>query len=74
MLKLVNLAGNKSVLDNGKASIRSNYVEKREIDRYALYSFDGPFQHLHADVGNLEFLGKKTTFSQYVLVIVDLYS
>ena len=39
-----------------------------------MYSFDGPFQLLHADVGNLEFLGKNATFPQYVLVIVDLYS
>ena len=29
---------------------------------------------MHADVGNLEFLGKNATFSQYVLVIVDLFS
>ena len=37
-------------------------------------SFDGPFQLLHADVGNLEFLGKNATFLQYALVIVDLCS
>ena len=48
-------------------------LKKREIDRSTLYSFDGPFQLLHADVGNLEFLGKNTTFPQYVLVIADLY-
>ena len=29
---------------------------------------------MHADVGNLEFLGKNATFSQYVLVTVDLFS
>ena len=32
------------------------------------------FQLLHADVRNLEFLGKNATFPQYVLVIVDLHS
>ena len=32
------------------------------------------FQLLHADVGNLEFLEKNTTFPQYLLVIVDLFS
>ena len=47
--------------------------KKREIDRSSLYSFDGPFQLLHADVGNSEFLEKNTTFPQYVLLIVDLY-
>ena len=28
----------------------------------------------HADVGNLEFLGKNATFPQYVLILVDLFS
>ena len=74
MYNLVNLADNKSVFNNNKASTRADYVEKREIDLSTLYSFDGPFQLLHADVGNLEFLGKNATFPQYVLVIVDLYS
>ena len=37
---------------------RSDYIEKREIDHSTLYSFDGPFQLVHADVANLEFLGK----------------
>ena len=32
------------------------------------------FQLLHANVGNLEFLGKNGTIPQYVLVVVDLYS
>ena len=49
-------------------------LKKREIDRSTLYSFDDPFQLLHADIGNLEFLGKNATFPQYVLVIVDLFS
>ena len=39
-----------------------------------IYSFDGPFQLIHADVGNLEFLGKNTTVPKYALLIVDLYS
>ena len=60
-------------MDDNKVPIKADYVEKREIDRLTLYSFDGPFQLFHADVGNLEFLGKNATFSQYVLVIVDLY-
>ena len=74
LYKLVNLADSKNFLDDGKLPTRADYVEKREIDRSTLYSFDGPFQLLHADVGNLEFLGKNATFSQYVLLIVDLYT
>ena len=61
-------------MDNNKVSDRANCVEKREIDSSNLYIFDGPFQLLHADAENLEFLGKNATFPQYVFVIVDLYS
>ena len=46
----------------------------REIDRVTLYSFNGPFQLLHTDVENLEFLGKNSTVPKYVLLLVDLYS
>ena len=74
LFKLVNLANSRSFLRDDEAPTRVDYVEKREIDRSTLYSFDGPFQLLHVDVGNLKFLGKNATFPQYVLVIVDLYS
>ena len=53
---------------------RLDYVGKREIDRSILYSFDGPFRLIHADVANLEFLGKSATAPNYALLIVDLYS
>ena len=68
MFKLVNFNDNKSIFDENKAPARADFVEKREIDRSTLYSFDGPFQLLH------EFLGKSATFPQYVLVTVDLFS
>ena len=73
LYKIVNLVDSKSIFNEDKAPTRADYVEKREIDRSTLYSFDGPFQLLHSDVGNLEILGKNSTFPQYVLVIVDLY-
>ena len=58
LLKLIILADNKNFIDNDKTPNRTDYVKKREIDRSTLYSFDGPFQLLHSDVGNLEFLRK----------------
>ena len=61
LLKLINLADSKTFL-NDKAPTRTDYAEKREIDRSTLYSFDGPFQLLQADVGNLEFVEKNATF------------
>ena len=48
--------------------------EKDDIDRSNLYRFDGPFQLLHADVGNLQFLGKSATDPKYCLLFVDLFT
>ena len=66
------MADNKEFLGDDNTPTRTDYVEKWEIDRSTLYSFDGFFQLIHVDVGNLEFLGKNATFSQYVLVVIDL--
>ena len=74
LLKLILLADNKNFLDDDKTPTRTDFVKNREIDRSTLYSFDGLFQLLHADVGNLEVLEKNATFPQYVLVVVNLYS
>ena len=75
LLKLIGfLENNIEEINDNKVPIRVDYVEKREIDRSTLYSFDGPFQPLHADVANLEFLGKSTSVPNYALLIVDVYS
>ena len=73
LYNIVNIVDNKSFFNKDKAPTRADYVEKREIDRSTLYSFHDPFELLHADVGNLEFLGKNATFPQYVPAIVDLF-
>ena len=49
--KLILLADNNLENDN-KTPTMVNFVEKREIGRSTLCSFDGPFQLVHADVGN----------------------
>ena len=76
MLNLINLTENYTdqINKTNKILTRTGYVEKREIDRSTLYSFDGPFQLVHADVSDLEFLGKFATISRYALLDVDLYS
>ena len=73
LLKLIGLV-EQSIDDEEKIPTRVGYVEKREIDRSTLYSFDGPFQLIHANVGNLKFLGKSAKTPRYVLLTVDLYS
>ena len=54
--------------------IRLDYVEKREIDRSTLYSVDGPFKLVDADIADLRFLDKSATHPKYCLVAVDIYS
>ena len=48
LLKLIYLVDNK-LNDEEKAPTRVDYIEKREIDRSTLYSFDGPFQLIFYD-------------------------
>ena len=71
---IVNLLDNNNVIFDSDCINRTDYIEKREIDRSTLYSFSGPFGLVHADVGNLEFLGKNAMFPRCVLVLVDLFS
>ena len=73
---LLNLIGTlDQKLDNEeKVPTRFDYVEKREIDRSTLNSFDRLFQLIEADVANLEFLRKSATTPIYYLLAVDLYS
>ena len=73
IFKLVNLLENNIIFEPDNVT-RTDYVEKREIEHSTLYSFDAPFRLFHADVANLEFLGKNATFPQYVFVLVDLFS
>ena len=73
LFKLIYLDDNK-LDDKEKVPTRADYVEKREIDRSNLYIFDGSLQLIHADVANLELLGKNARISRYVLLVLDLYS
>ena len=74
LLKLVNLLENDiDQINDNEIPMRVHYVEKKELDRSTLYIFNGPFQLLHADVSNLEFLGKSGSIPNYALLIVDSY-
>ena len=56
-------------------SSKTEFVKlKREINRYTLYSFDGPFQLLYSDVANLEILRKSAGEFKYCLLAVDLFT
>ena len=43
LYKLVNIIDNKSFFNEDKGPTKADYVEKREIDRSTLHSYDGPF-------------------------------
>ena len=56
LYKLSNLAEGKLIFNDDKAPTTADFVDKREIDCSTLYNFNGPFQLIHADAGNIEFL------------------
>ena len=76
--KLINLAKKsiKKFNENNEIviPIRLDYAKKREMDRSSLYSIDGPFQLMHVDIANLEFLGESATTPRYALLAIDMYS
>ena len=51
------------------------FVEnQRNIDRSTLYSFNGPFQLLHADIADLRFFSKLAADPHYCVLFVDLFA
>ena len=51
------------------------FVEnQRNIDRSSLYSFNGPFQLLHADIADIRFFSKSAVDPHYCLFFVDLFT
>ena len=62
------------VEEKGFVPIKKTFVEKKDdIDRSTRYNFNSPFQLLHADVGNLDFL-KSAADPRYCLLFVDLFT
>ena len=51
------------------------FVEsKKNIDKSTLYSFNGPFQLLHADIADIRFFSKSAVDPKYCLLFVDLFT
>ena len=48
--------------------------KRRDIDRSTLYSFDGPFQLLQADIAHIRFLAKSPTDPKFCLLFVNLFT
>ena len=54
--------------------LRLDYFEKRDIDSSTLYSISRQFQLLHADIVNLEFLGKLVIHPKYCLLVINMFT
>ena len=58
-----------------KPPLTTQFIEKRsDIDRSTLYSFDGPFQLLQADIAYISFLAKSAGDPKLCLLFVDLFT
>ena len=47
---------------------------KKSINNSTLYSFNGPFQLLHADIADIRFFSKSAADPHYCLLFVDLFT
>ena len=51
------------------------FVEnKKDIDNSTLYSFNAPFQLLHAEIADIRFFSKSAADPHYCLLFVDLFT
>ena len=58
-----------------KPSLTTQFIERRSyIDRSTLYSFDGPFQLLQADIAYISFLAKSAVDPKFCLSFVNLFT
>ena len=58
-----------------KPSLTMQFIEKRSyIDRSTLYSFDGLFQLLQADIAYIIFLAKSAIDPKFCLLFVNLFT
>ena len=57
-----------------KSPLTRQFIEKSDVDRSTLYSFDDPFQLLQADIAYISFLAKSAIDPKFCLLFVDLFT
>ena len=57
-----------------KVPLNSLFVEKKNIIRATLYSFNGSFQTLQADIAYISFLARSAVYPKCCLLFVDLFT
>ena len=74
-LKLYNNIKNVNLDEKEEIPTFAPFIEnKKDIDNSTLYSFNGPFQLLHADVADIMFFSKSAVDPHYCLLFVDLFT
>ena len=64
-----------NIEEENTVPIFTPFIEnKRNIDKSTLYSFNGPFQLLHADIADIRFFSKSAVDPKYCLLFVDLFT
>ena len=54
--------------------LKEKQKKKQDVDHLTLYSFDGPFEVLQADIADIRFLSKSAADPKYCLLFVDLFT
>ena len=58
-----------------KIPLNTPFLEKtKKIIRAMLYSFNGPFQALQADIASISFLGRSAVDPKFCLLFVDIFT
>ena len=74
-LRLYNAIENVNLDEKEEIPIFVPFIEnKKDIDNSALYSFNGPFQLLHADIADIRVFSKSAADPRYCLLFVDLFT
>ena len=64
-----------NIEEENTVPIFTPFIEnKRNVDKSTLYSFNGPFQLLHADIADIRFFSKSAADPKYCLLYVDLFT
>ena len=80
--KLFNVVEDKNIIyddddnEENRLPFYTPFVQqKKDIDRSsALYTVNGPFQFVHADIAFIKFLAKSAVDPKYALLCVDLFT
>ena len=74
-LRLYNTIENVNLDEKEEIPTFVPFIEnKKDIDNSTLYSFNSPFQLLHADIADIRFFSKSAADPHYCLLFVDLFT